>query len=78
MAITPRCQNILLTYLCFDDDLMVFTDGSKRSIEEILKLFDEFAAKSGLQISLEKSTLFIAGTTAAAQEDILGSFPFTS
>ena len=74
----PRCQNILLTHLCLVDDLMVFTDGSKRSIEEILKIFDEFAAKSGLQISLEKSTLFIAGTTAADQEDILGSFPFTS
>lgn len=27
----PRCQNILLTHLCFADDLMVFTDGTKRS-----------------------------------------------
>ena len=74
----PRCQNILLTHLCFADDLMVFTDGSKRSIEGVLKVFDEFEVMSGLKISLEKSTLYIAGATVAAQEDILGSFPFAS
>lgn len=67
----PRCQNILLTHLCFADDLMVFTDGSKRSIEGVLKVFDEFAAISGLKISLEKSTLYIAGIMATDQEDIL-------
>lgn len=25
----PRCKNILLTHLCFADDLLVFTDGKK-------------------------------------------------
>lgn len=29
----PSCQNIKLTHLCFADDLLVFTDGKKRSIE---------------------------------------------
>ena len=57
----PRCQNILLTHLCFADDLLVFTDGTKRSIEGILKIFEEFAHISGLKISLENSTLYTAG-----------------
>ena len=52
----PRCQNILLTHLCFTDDLFVLTDGTKRSIAGILKIFEEFANISGLKISLEKST----------------------
>ena len=53
----------VVTHLCFADDLMVFTDGTKRSIEGVLKVFEEFAAIYGLNISLEKSTLYIAGTS---------------
>lgn len=50
----PKCKNIDLTHLCFADDLMVFTDGTTRSIEEILRVFDDFDKMSGLKISLEK------------------------
>lgn len=60
----PRCKNIGLTHLCFADDLMIFADGSKRSLEGILEVFN----------GLEKSTLFIAGATVN-QEDI-AAFPF--
>ena len=74
----PRCQNIMLTHLCFADDLIVFTDGSKRSIEGVLRIFEEFAEASGLKISLEKSTLYIAGTTSNEAEDILKDFPLVS
>lgn len=35
----PKCQNILLTHLCFADDLLVFTDGTRRSVENVLKIF---------------------------------------
>ena len=34
----PRCKNIYLTHLCFADDLMVFSDGSKRSVEGVLQV----------------------------------------
>lgn len=74
----PRCKNILLTHLSFADDLMVFTDGTKRSIEGILRVLDDFAAISGLKISLEKSTLYTAGTTQNEEEDILSTFPLAS
>ena len=49
----PKCKNIGLTHLCFADDLMVFVDGQRRSIEGIIHIFQEFAGRSGLKISLE-------------------------
>lgn len=56
-----KCKNLNLTHLCFADDLMVFAEGTTRSVEGILKVFEEFDKMSGLEISLEKSTLFMAG-----------------
>lgn len=41
--IHPRCQSLSLTHLCFTDDLMVFVEGSKASIEGALAVFDDFA-----------------------------------
>lgn len=32
----PRCKNISVAHLCFADDLMVFADGTKRSVQAIL------------------------------------------
>ncbi|KAL9816615.1 putative RNA-directed DNA polymerase [Arabidopsis thaliana] len=74
----PQCQKLKLTHLCFADDLLVFTDGKKRSIEGILQIFETFAAFSGLKISLEKSTLYMAGVRDSEREQILSSFPFES
>ncbi|XP_010418736.1 PREDICTED: uncharacterized protein LOC104704326 [Camelina sativa] len=74
----PRCQNIQLTHLCFADDILVFTDGTKLSIEGILQIFDRFAEFSALKISLEKSTLYMVGVRETERENILRSFPFAS
>lgn len=74
----PRCKNILLTHLCFADDLLVFTDGSRRSIEGVLKVFEEFQAILGLKISVEKSTLYTAGISKNLEQDIITSFSFES
>lgn len=72
----PKCKNIWLTHLCFADDLMVFADGTKRSIKGILTVFKEFAKGSGLNISFEKSTLFLAGVEEEST-DILTHFFLT-
>lgn len=72
----PYCQNLKLTHLCFADDLLVFSDGKKQSIEGILKIFKDFAEVSGLRISLEKSTLFMAGVSVRFQEHIMEQYPF--
>lgn len=66
-----------MTHLCFADDHMVFMDGHKRSIEEVLKIFNVFATMSGLQISVEKSTIFIAGVFDRDKESISLSFPLS-
>ncbi|KAG7540795.1 Endonuclease/exonuclease/phosphatase superfamily [Arabidopsis thaliana x Arabidopsis arenosa] len=72
----PRCKNMRLTHLCFADDILVFSDGCSRSVAGILQVFDRFATISGLSISLEKSTLFLAGTTPQHRDNILRQFPF--
>lgn len=59
----PRCKNVPLTHLCFTNDIMVFTDGHKRSVEGILSVFIEFTKLYGLKISVEKYTLYMAGIT---------------
>lgn len=72
----PKCKSIKLTHLCFADDLMVFVDGHQKSVEGIIKVFDEYAGISGLEISVEKSTLFMAGISEDTRSAILHHFPF--
>lgn len=74
----PYCKELTLTHLCFADDVLVFSDGKKSSIEGILDVFDEFARMSGLCISLEKSTLFLAGVKEDVSAEILDQFPFAA
>ena len=72
----PCCKQISLTHLCFADDLMVFVEGSKKSIEGALSVFDEFASWSGLNISIEKSTIYMAGVSDEEKSRVLQNFPF--
>lgn len=72
----PNCKQIKLTHLCFADDLMVFVDGKRRSIEGIIDIFDEFAVRSGLRISIEKSTLYLASISSPQRQALTSHFPF--
>lgn len=45
----PYCQGLRLTHLCFADDVLVFSDGKKRSVEGMLEVFRQFADLSGLK-----------------------------
>ncbi|XP_024006528.1 uncharacterized protein LOC112083036 [Eutrema salsugineum] len=72
----PRCSNLKLTHLCFADDLMIFSDGKLRWMEGILHVFEEFSTMSGLQISAEKSTAYMAGVSDATRQDIRQRFSF--
>lgn len=73
----PKCKNIELTHLCFADDLMIFADGSRHSVEGILKVFEDFDKMSGLKISKEKSVLFMAGSEQR-NEEIMRQFQFAN
>lgn len=57
----PKCQASGLTHLCFADDLLIFSDGSSKSIQGILTALEEFKQISGLSISPEKSCFFACG-----------------
>lgn len=50
-----------LTHLCFADDLLIFCDGSPSSITAILEILKDFELRSGLAISVAKTSLFAAG-----------------
>lgn len=75
-ALHPGCKSLALTHLCFADDLMVFVEGSKQSIEGALSVFKDFESWSGLSISLEKSTIYMAGVKEAEKRSVLTNFPF--
>lgn len=72
----PRCKTISLTHLCFADDLMVFVKGAKESIEGVLAVFEEFEVWSGLRLSTEKSTLYMAGVADHERSIIIRNFLF--
>ncbi|KAG7542496.1 Reverse transcriptase domain [Arabidopsis thaliana x Arabidopsis arenosa] len=72
----PRCKSIGLTHLTFADDLMVLSDGKIRSIEGIMEVFDQFAKRSGLKISVEKSTIYLAGISDSGRCEIESHFQF--
>ena len=55
---------------------MMFVRGDKKSIEGTLEVFNDFATHSGLKISLEKSTIYMAGVPDIQKEEILQQFPF--
>ncbi|WZZ70410.1 hypothetical protein YC2023_081780 [Brassica napus] len=72
----PGCQKLSLTHLCFADDLMVFVEGSRESVQGALSVFEDFEAWSGLSISLEKSTIYMAGVSVDEKRSILTNFKF--
>lgn len=74
----PRYKNMKLMHICFVDDLMGFSDGKLSSLQSILVVFKEFVEISWLQLSLEKSTIFMAGVKSEARAVILSQFPFDS
>lgn len=72
----PGCSNLSLTHLCFADDLMIFVEGLKSSVQGALAVFEEFEAWSGLSISLEKPTIYMAGISEVDKRSILMNFKF--
>lgn len=58
-----RCEAAKLTHLCFADDLLIFMDGSIESLQAVLQVLREFELRSGLAISIQKSSFFSSGLT---------------
>lgn len=56
----PKCKEVQLTHLNFGDDILVFIDGRKDSLDGVLAVMNQFAEMSGLQIHASKSSIFAA------------------
>lgn len=55
------CASSRMTHLCFADDLLIFMDGSLESVQAVLQILKEFELRSGLAVSLQKSSFFASG-----------------
>ena len=68
-----RCNTSKLTHLCFADDLLIFIDGSVSSVQRVLQVLHEFEKRSGLKVSLQKTSFFSSGLTDAEIDTIQAS-----
>ncbi|XP_056841874.1 uncharacterized protein LOC130495007 [Raphanus sativus] len=58
-----QCHKTRLTHLSFADDLLIFIDGSLESVQRVLQILHEFEKRSGLAVSLQKSSFFASGVS---------------
>lgn len=56
-----NCQKTKLTHLSFADDLLIFINGSLESMQRVLQILHEFELRSGLAVSMQKSSFFSSG-----------------
>lgn len=56
-----KCQRSELTHLCFADDLLIFCDGTQQSVLAVLDVLKDFEQRSGLAVSITKTSMFTAG-----------------
>ncbi|XP_033134016.1 uncharacterized protein LOC117127540 [Brassica rapa] len=77
----PNTSEIEATHLAFADDIMIFFDGEKSSLENIVDTMELFATWSGLRMNKDKTELFVGGLNQAETTDLtslgfnLGSMP---
>lgn len=65
-----KCSKSKLTHLCFADDLLIFTEGSLSSVQNVLQVLREFELRSGLAVSVQKSSFFASGLTQQELDEI--------
>ena len=66
----PRTQSKRLTHLSFTDDLLIFIDGSLSSVQNFLQVLHEFELRSGLVVSVKKSSFFSCGLSQREIDEI--------
>lgn len=78
-----KCESLKLTHLSFADDLLIFIDGSIESVQQVLQVLKEFELRSGLAVSMQKTSFIASGLSTEEIETIqastgmaLGHLPF--
>ncbi|CAA7058283.1 unnamed protein product [Microthlaspi erraticum] len=70
----PGCEELQLTHLCFADDLLIFLEGSERSLRGVLSVISDFERISGLGINIQKTSMFCQGLDDASLANIQDRF----
>ncbi|GKB60968.1 sodium/hydrogen exchanger 6 [Tanacetum coccineum] len=71
-----RCSKVNLTYLCFADDLMLFSNGDVNYVSLLKAALDKFSGTSGLVPNLEKSFVFFGNVLPHVKYVILNIMQF--
>lgn len=58
-----NCKKVKLTHLSFADDLVIFIEGNIESVQCVLQVLREFEDRSGLAVSMQKTSFFASGLT---------------
>lgn len=74
-----------ISHLFFADDMLIFSNGTIRSLRNMRKLLQQYEEASGQQVNMQKSSLFVSKQISGRQrgqiQQILGchikNFPFT-
>jgi hypothetical protein len=66
----PKCSVIKLSHLCFADDLLIFFVATLASVRCCIGALAKFEALSGLEANPSKSSVFLAGVTPAAKQNL--------
>lgn len=61
----PQCQGVKLSHLSFADDILVFTNGTSKSLLGVIEVMNRFARMFGLRINVAKSSIFASGRNLA-------------
>ncbi|KAK6150433.1 hypothetical protein DH2020_015365 [Rehmannia glutinosa] len=79
----PTCGPLNITHLAFADDLMLLSRGDNISIQILIDCLKDFGLKSGLQMNVLKSNIYMAGIGERETEEIFefsqlvrGTMPF--
>lgn len=54
-------SSLRITHLLFEDDLLVFTDGSRFFLSRIAEVLGQFKSYSGLDMNATKAKIFFRG-----------------
>lgn len=70
------CSRLLLTHLCFANDLMVFTKRDVSSVSVLKRVLEDFAKVSGLKPSMAKSSVYFSNVDSDTMQGISSILPF--
>ncbi|GKA44443.1 RNA-directed DNA polymerase, eukaryota, reverse transcriptase zinc-binding domain protein [Tanacetum coccineum] len=70
------CKEIMLTHLCFANDLLVLCYGDAKSVKVIKDALGLFSNISGLKPNMSKSTIFFGNVDIGEKNRILEIVPF--